>query len=63
MMAEYGFKRKLTAIHSADAVGYSRLMAEVVTATVKTIASYRVIMASPDLKITAFMSGADSRQP
>jgi TolB-like protein/class 3 adenylate cyclase len=40
------FKRKLTAILSADAVGYSRLMAEDETATVKTIASYREIMAS-----------------
>ena len=27
-MADEGFKRKLTAILSADAVGYSRLMAE-----------------------------------
>ena len=40
------FKRKLTAILSADAVGYSRLMAEDETATVKTIASYREIMAT-----------------
>ncbi len=40
------FKRKLTAILSADAVGYSRLMAEDETATVKTLASYREIMAS-----------------
>jgi adenylate cyclase len=40
------FKRKLTAILSADAVGYSRLMAEDETTTVKTIASYREIMAS-----------------
>ena len=45
-MAEEGFKRKLTAIFSADAVGYSRLMAEDETATVKTIASYREIMAT-----------------
>ena len=45
-MADEGFKRKLTAILSADAVGYSRLMAEDETATVKTIASYREIMAS-----------------
>jgi adenylate cyclase len=45
-MAQEGFKRKLTAIFSADAVGYSRLMAEDETATVKTIASYREIMAS-----------------
>jgi adenylate cyclase len=45
-MAEESFKRKLTAILSADAVGYSRLMAEDEAATVKTIASYREIMSS-----------------
>ena len=45
-MTDEGFKRKLTAIFSADAVGYSRLMAEDEAATVKTIASYREIMAS-----------------
>jgi adenylate cyclase len=45
-MPEEGFKRKLTAILSADAVGYSRLMAEDESATVKTIASYREVMAS-----------------
>jgi adenylate cyclase len=45
-MADEGFKRKLTAILSADVVGYSRLMAEDETATVKTIASYREIIAS-----------------
>ena len=45
-MVDEGFKRKLTAILSADAVGYSRLMAEDEAETVKTIASYREIMAS-----------------
>jgi adenylate cyclase len=45
-MADEGFKRKLTAILSADAVGYSRLMAEDETATVKTMASYREIISS-----------------
>ena len=45
-MTNEGFKRKLTAILSSDAVGYSRLMAEDEAATVKTIASYREIMAS-----------------
>ena len=45
-MPEQGFKRKLTAILSADAVGYSRLMAENEAATVKTMASYREIMSS-----------------
>ncbi len=45
-MADEGVKRKLTAILSADAVGYSRLMAEDEAATVKTMASYREIMSS-----------------
>jgi len=45
-MAEQGFKRKLTAILSADAVGYSRLMAEDEAATVKTIATYREVLSS-----------------
>jgi len=45
-MADEGYKRKLTAILSADVAGYSRLMAEDETATVTTIASYREIMAS-----------------
>jgi adenylate cyclase len=45
-MPDEGFKRKLTAILSADAVGYSRLMAEDETATVKTMTSYREIMSS-----------------
>ena len=45
-MGQEDFKRKLTAILSADAAGYSRLMAEDETATVKTIASYREIIAS-----------------
>ena len=45
-MTQEGFKRKLTAILSADAVGYSRLMAEDEAATVKTIASYREIISS-----------------
>jgi adenylate cyclase len=45
-MAPEGFKRKLTAILSADAVGYSRLMAEDETATVKTLATYREVMTS-----------------
>jgi adenylate cyclase len=45
-MAEEGFKRKLTAILSADVAGYSRLMAEDETSTVKTIAAYREIVTS-----------------
>ena len=38
-MGQEDYKRKLTAILSADAVGYSRLMAEDESETVKTIAS------------------------
>jgi adenylate cyclase len=45
-MASEDFKRKLTAVMSADVVGYSRLMAEDEAATVKTIATYREVMAS-----------------
>ena len=45
-MTQEGLKRKLTAVLSADAVGYSRLMAEDEAATVKTIAAYRGIMSS-----------------
>ena len=40
------FKRKLTAILSADVVGYSRLMSADEAATVKTLTTYREIMAS-----------------
>ena len=45
-MADEGFKRKLTTILSADAVGYSRIMADDEAATVKTIAAYREIISS-----------------
>ena len=40
-MSEKGFKRKLTAILSADVQGYSRLMDDDEGATVRTITSYR----------------------
>ena len=40
-MAQEGFKRKLTAILSADAVGYSRLMVDDEEETVRTISSHR----------------------
>ncbi len=45
-MATEDFKRKLTAVFSADVAGYSRLMGENEAATVKTLANYREIMAS-----------------
>jgi adenylate cyclase len=43
-MTQEGFKRKLTAILSADVVGYSRLMGEDEAATVQTITAYRETM-------------------
>ena len=45
-MGEEGFKRKLTAILSADVEGYSRLMGEDESATVKTLETYKQIMFS-----------------
>ena len=38
------FKRKLTTIFSADAVGYSKLMGDDEASTVKTITAYQKIM-------------------
>ena len=43
-MADEGFKRKLTAILSADAVGYSRLMREDEESTVRDIAAHRILI-------------------
>ncbi|MHC5074639.1 MAG: adenylate/guanylate cyclase domain-containing protein, partial [Planctomycetota bacterium] len=43
-MATQDFKRKLTAILSADVEGYSRLMAEDEESTVQTITTYREVM-------------------
>ena len=43
-MEQEGFKRKLTAILSADAVGYSRLMGDDEASTVKTLNTYKEIM-------------------
>jgi class 3 adenylate cyclase len=40
-MTEQGFKRKLTAILSADAVGYSRLMGDDEEATIRTLTEHR----------------------
>ena len=45
-MEEKVFKRKLTAILSADAVGYSRLMNDDEEATVRTIQSYRKVFST-----------------
>ena len=43
-MATEDFKRKLTAILSADVKGYSRLMGEDDKATVRTITAYREVI-------------------
>ncbi len=43
-MAEEGFKRKLTAILSADVIGYSRLMRDDEEATVRDLATHRVLI-------------------
>jgi len=40
------FKRKLTAVFSADVAGYSRLMGEDEAATVKTLEAYKQVMVS-----------------
>ncbi|MGV7223452.1 MAG: adenylate/guanylate cyclase domain-containing protein [Nitrospinales bacterium] len=45
-MANEGFKRKLAAILSADAVGYSRLMGEDEDTTVQTLTTYRDVICS-----------------
>ena len=45
-MAPEGFKRKLTSIFSADAVGYSRLMGDDEAATVRTITEYRNVIST-----------------
>jgi len=43
-MATEGFKRKLTAILSTDAVGYSRLMGEDEATTVRTLETYKRVI-------------------
>ena len=45
-MAQEGFKRKLTAILSADVEGYSRLMGENEEATVRTLTTYREVLST-----------------
>jgi class 3 adenylate cyclase len=43
-MTQEGFKRKLTAILSADVIGYSRLMRDDEEATVRDLAFHRVLI-------------------
>jgi adenylate cyclase len=45
-MAQEGFKRKLTAILSADVEGYSRLMGEDEESTVRTLTAYREVLST-----------------
>jgi adenylate cyclase len=45
-MTEESFKRKLTAILSADVEGYSRLMGEDEDATIRTLTAYRELMST-----------------
>jgi len=45
-MVEDGYKRKLTAILSADVKEYSRLMREDEEATIRTLTAYRGAMAT-----------------
>jgi adenylate cyclase len=45
-MGSEGFKRKLSAILSADVVGYSRLMGENEEETIRSITTYRKLIAS-----------------
>jgi adenylate cyclase len=43
-MATEGFKRKLTALFSADVVGYSRMMGEDESSTIRTLETYKGVM-------------------
>ncbi len=45
-MAEEGFKRKLTAILSADVEGYSRMMRDDEDSTIRTLTNYRSAMSN-----------------
>jgi adenylate cyclase len=45
-MAQEGFKRKLTAVLSADVVGYSRLMEDNEEATIHTLKDYHEVMSN-----------------
>ena len=45
-MVTEGFKRKITAIMSADVVGYSKLMGDDEAATVKTLEAYKSVMSA-----------------
>jgi len=44
VMMQEGFKRKLTAVFSADVAGYSRLMGDDESATVETLEAFKAVM-------------------
>ena len=46
-MTQEGFKRKLAAIFSADAIGYSRLMGDDETTTVGALTSCYNVISTP----------------
>ena len=52
MMAEEGFKRRLTAILSFDVVGYSRLMDDNEEATIRTLNADRASMTTLIINFT-----------
>jgi adenylate cyclase len=75
-MAELGARRKLAAIMSADAVGYSRLMAADEAATVEVLKQYRagirriverhggrVVNAPGDAVLAEFPSAVEAVKP
>ena len=45
-MTRESFKRKLTAILSADVIGYSRMMRDDEDSTIRTLTNYRTIMSN-----------------
>ena len=58
-MPQESFKRKLTAILSADVEGYSRLMAEDEEGTIRSIKAYRKLISWIHLK-TLLLQGVMS---
>ena len=61
-MATQDFKRKLTAILSADVKGYSRLMGEDEEATVRTITAHRKVIRLGDPEVPGPGGGLARRQ-
>jgi adenylate cyclase len=55
-MADENYRRKLTAILSADVAGYSRLMGDDEVATVSTLKAYRELISE---EVQAFNGRAD----